>query len=137
MTAPPAPETIVQAMIRYPEAARSRLLDVRDAIFAVAETSPGVGPLTETLKWGEPAYLTEVSRSGSTIRLGLSGATPAVFFNCKTSLIERFRAMGMTEFGFDGNRGLLLPMTGPLPREALDFCLHAALTYHRRGRAER
>lgn len=137
MTSPPIPAAIAQVMARYPDWVRFRLLEVRDAIFTVAETTPGVDPLTETLKWGEAAYLTEASRSGSTIRLGLFGVRPAIFFNCRTSLVEQFRAMGMGEFGFEGNRALLLPTTGPLPREALDFCLRAALTYHRHGRRTR
>ena len=50
--------------------------------------------MAETLKWGEPAYLTEVTRSGSTIRLGWNrDATDdcAVLFNCRTTLVETFR----------------------------------------------
>ena len=54
----------------------------------------GVGPLTETLKWGEPAYLTEATRSGSTVRLGWFRSSErecAVLFNCRTTLVDDFR----------------------------------------------
>lgn len=44
---------------------------MRRLIVATAAETSGVGPLTEMLKWGEPAYLTEATVSGSTIRLGL------------------------------------------------------------------
>jgi hypothetical protein len=33
--------------------------------------TPGVGALHETLKWGQPAYLTPETRSGTTLRLGV------------------------------------------------------------------
>ena len=39
-------------------------------------------------------------------------------------------------FTFDGNRALILPAKGPLPRVPLTLCLRAALTYHRRKRED-
>ncbi len=141
MAAPPVPDAVTEALARYPGPVRARLLDVRALIFAVAEETPGVGPLTETLKWGEPAYLTEASRSGSTIRLGAVRSAPeagAVLLNCKTSLIAEFRGQFADCLTFDGTRAIVLPQSGPLPREPLEICLRAALTYHRRkGVAER
>jgi hypothetical protein len=50
------------------------LLALRRVIFATAAATPGVGVLTETLKWGEPAHVTAETASGSTIRLGWSRA---------------------------------------------------------------
>lgn len=102
-------------------------------IFEVAADTQGVGPVTETLKWGEPAYLTEKSKSGTTIRLGASKAqtgTCALFFNCNTSLVEMFRQQFPQDFGFEGNRALVLAMSVPLPETALALCLKSALTYH-------
>lgn len=133
MTSLPVPEAVAQAMSQFPEPVRLRLLQVRELIFTVAAETEGVGPLTETLKWGEPAYLTEASRSGTTIRLGVSKLAPdqcAVFVNCKTTLIDTFRAHFADDFGFEGQRALLLPVAGDLRREPLALCLRAALTYH-------
>ena len=135
MTGPPVPGPIVEALSHYPEPFRLRLLDIRELVYAVAAETEGVGPLTETLKWGEPAYLTEQSKSGTTIRLGATRAAPgacAVLFNCKTTLVETFRSHFAEDFAFEGNRALLVPVTGTLPREPLMLCLRAALTYHRR-----
>jgi hypothetical protein len=86
MTSLPVPDAVAEALGRYSEPVKLRLLQVRDLIFAVAAETEGVGPLTETLKWGEPAYLTEASRSGTTIRLGVSKSAPdqcAVFVTAR------------------------------------------------------
>jgi hypothetical protein len=138
MTSPPVPEPVANALSRYPAPVRARLLEIRETIFAVAAQAEGVGPLTETLKWGEPAYLTEASKSGTTIRLGAPKSAPgkcAVFFNCKTTLVETFRTHFSGDFYFEGNRALIIPATDPLPEEPLALCLRAALTYHRRKSA--
>ena len=54
----------------YPPALRARLLMLRTLIFDCAAATDGVGNLVETLKWGQPAYLTERPRSGTTITAG-------------------------------------------------------------------
>ena len=46
----------------YPHAVRQCLDAVRALIIEVA-MERDVGPLTETLKWGEPAYLTEATKA--------------------------------------------------------------------------
>jgi hypothetical protein len=135
MSAPSVPPDIAQALSRHPVRVQEQLLDIRGMIFAAASVTEGVGPLTETLKWGEPAYLTEQSRSGTTIRLGVSKLAPdrgAVFFNCRTNLIESFRAHFAESFAFEGNRGLIIPASAQLADTPLTLCLRMALTYHRR-----
>ncbi len=140
MTSLPVPKDVAEALRQYPEPIRLRLLQIRDLIFAVAAETAGVGPLTETLKWGEPAYLTEASKSGTTIRLGVSKLAPdhcAVLINCQTTLIDTFRAHFGDDFAFEGQRALLLPVAGDLRREPLALCLRAALTYHRQKSAQK
>lgn len=136
MTAPPVPGPIVMALSRYSEPARARLMEIREIIFAVAAETEGVGPLTETLKWAEPAYLTEASKIGTTIRLGATRSAPnecAVLFNCRTTLVETFRTHFSDVFTFEGNRALVVPTASPLLHGPLALCLYAALTYHRRN----
>ncbi len=135
MTVPPVPDAIYHALSRHSENGRERLLDIRQMIFTVAADIGDVGSLTETLKWGEPAYLTEVSRSGTTIRLGgtrEASNDSALLFNCKTCLIDMFRTAFPADFKFEGNRALVIPADRAIPRTPLLFCLSAALTYHRR-----
>ena len=70
MSEPPLPREVSRVFEAFPPPVRRRLLDVRKLIFATAKAHDDVGPLTEALKWGEPAYLTVETGSGSTIRLG-------------------------------------------------------------------
>lgn len=135
MTIRPVPPAVAAALAQHAAAIRMRLLQVRDLIYVVAAETDGVGPLTETLKWGEPAYLTEASKSGTTIRLGAIESAPgqcAVFFNCKTTLVATFRVHFGCNFTFEDNRALLIPTVGDLPTEPLALFLRAALTYHHR-----
>jgi hypothetical protein len=134
MNPPDIPPTVAQALSRYAPSVEARLLALRRLIFAVADETPGVGPLTETLKWGEPAYLTEASGSGSTIRLGAPRESPndsAIFFNCRTTLVPTFRDLFGRTFRFDGTRAIILPSIGLLPGDSLRICVGMALTYHR------
>jgi hypothetical protein len=53
----------------YPEKARTKLMFLRQLILDTASSIRGVGEIEETLKWGEPSYLTPKSKSGSTLRI--------------------------------------------------------------------
>ena len=137
MSSQPVPAEIDEALSRHPQLVQKLLLQIREIIFAVAAETEGVGMLTETLKWGEPAYLTEESKSGTTIRLGATKMRPgscAVLFNCKTSLAEHFRTHFATDFEFEGTRALIINPNTPLQGRPLRLFLRAALTYHRQKR---
>jgi hypothetical protein len=130
------PADVAVAFSSFPAGVRARLLETRDLIFETAAAIEGVGPLTETLKWGEPAYLTEATGSGSTIRLGWfqsSGRECAVLFNCRTTLVDDFRSRFPGVFAYEKNRAIVLDASKPLPRAPLCSCLGMALTYHRRS----
>ena len=138
-SAPPMPPAVAQAFAALPPGIRNRLEQIRALIFTVA-AERDAGPLTETLKWGEPAYLTEATGSGSTIRLGRVRGRPgaAVLFNCRTTLVEEFRRDFGDRFAFDGNRALILDRVGAGQADsdaALSLCIGRALTYHRAKRA--
>ena len=78
----------------YPEPVRSCLLELRELILQTAEQTQGVGAIQETLKWGQPAYLTPETKSGSTLRIDALKNTPdgyAMYFHCQTNLVESFR----------------------------------------------
>ena len=115
----------------YSEGVRSRLLDLRTLIFEVAGATDGVGPLTETLKWGEPAYLTEKTRSGSTVRLGKTKVEgeAAIYFICHTGLVSRFRSIFPDALPYQGTRAIVFGPDDEVDRDALAQCLAMALTY--------
>ena len=130
----PLPPEIAQTFDSYPAAPRARLMQLRAAIFAEADAC-AAAPLTETLKSGEPAYLTEATKTGSTIRLAWKPKTPEdclLLVNCRTSLIEQFRAVLPDDIAIEGKRALRIPATGDWPEDAIRACLRLALTYHKR-----
>lgn len=125
---------VAQVFETYPPAMWPRLLALRELIFQTAASTAGVGQLEETLKWGEPAYLTPHSKSGSTIRIGWKQQTPsryAMYFNCQTSLVETFKTLFPNEFTFEGNRAIVFDGSDAVPKDSLAFCIALALTYHR------
>lgn len=127
------PNVVANAFTKFPLPVRQRLERVRELIFSTASQDHCIGPLTETLKWGEPAYLTDVTGSGSTIRLGWPTSSPAyaaVYFSCKTNLVQTFREIFPRSFEYSGNRAILLPIEKPMDQDALAFCIRMALTYH-------
>jgi Domain of unknown function (DU1801) len=121
----------------YPQGLRERLLSLRRLIFDVAVTTDGVGELTETLKWGQPSYLTAQTGSGSTVRLDQVEASPgrtALYFHCQTNLVAIFRELYSGELRFEGDRAILLDADEAVRDAALRHCLSLALTYHLRKR---
>jgi len=115
----------------FPDHALRRLLAIRQLIFETADETPGVGTVVETLKWGQPAYLTVKPKSGSTIRLGLSkrGAT-AIFAHCQTTIISDFQTLFPNDFVYQANRAVHLPEDTGLPADQLRLLIRSALTYH-------
>ena len=123
---------VAQVFDAYPPQIRRRLLALRKLIFDTAASAPGVGELEETLRWGEPAYLTR-SKSGSTIRINWKRSSPsqyALCFICHTNLVETFRMLFPNDLAFDANRAIVFHQAEPLPSDTLAFCISAALTYH-------
>ena len=121
----------------YAPAMRRGLLRLRELIFAAAAEQPGIGGLVETLKWGQPAYLTGKPNSGSTIRIDAFGGPDeryAMFFHCRSRLVESFRALYPQSFAFEGNRALLFGLREKIPEAELRHCISLALTYHTRQR---
>jgi len=128
---------VAQAFEAYPPAVRRKLFALRELIFRTAAATPGVGELEETLKWGQPAYLTSRSKSGSTVRIDWKKSEPdgyAMYFNCQTTLIETFKSLFPREFRFEGHRAVVFRTSESVPVDALEFCVAAALTYHRQGK---
>ena len=130
------PDNVASVVEAYPAAAQQRFHSIRRLIHREADRLEA-GPLTETLKWGEPSFLTEASRTGTTIRLAWKSRSAnemGVYVHCQTSLVDGWRDR-FPELKFDGNRALLLPLDDDLPEDALLACISDALTHHRRKRA--
>jgi hypothetical protein len=130
----PAVEAVFSA---YPKPIKTKLLALRRMIFETARVTKGVGALQETLKWGQPSYLTPETKSGSTIRIDRVKTSPgqyAIYFHCQTDLVETFRELYPTELSYRGNRCIQLDAAEKVPEPELRHCVALALTYHLRKR---
>lgn len=121
----------------YPPGVRARLMALRELVFDTAERTRGVGRLTETLKWGQPSYLTDETGSGSTVRIDWlkTGDGYALYVHCRSGLVPAFRELYPDTFRFEGKRALLFGPGERLPRRALGHCIALALTHHLRRRS--
>lgn len=124
---------VAEVFAGYPEAVRKKLTYIRALILETAANTAGVGAIDECLKWGEPSYLTNQSKSGSTIRIDAKAKDNGgfgLYFNCKTSLIENFKNHYANELIFSGNRAIIFNANDQIPVEELRHCIAMALTYH-------
>lgn len=130
MTAIPAQVEAIFAT--YPAAARTKIMELRGLILATAKTE-NVGNIEETLKWGQPSYLTP-PKIGSTIRLGWSEKNPnraSTYFTCTTHLVDRFCDIYPDRFTYDSGRVIHFDLSETIPETEFSHCLAMALTYHR------
>lgn len=119
----------------YPSTLKRKLLFLRQLIFKVASETDGVGVLEETLKWGQPSYLTTQSKSGSLIRIDqdkTSAGQYAMYFHCQTTLVDSFKEMYRSKFEFVGNRSIVFGKDDKIPIKELSHCISMALTYYLR-----
>ena len=119
---------------RCPPRLRATLLGLRDLIYDVAATTEGVGRLEETLKWGQPSYLTPETKSGSTLRIGATkdGRHAGLYVHCQTDILSSFRDRFPDAFRYQGERAILFMSGEDLQAEKLKLCIAHGLTYHAR-----
>ncbi len=123
---------VAERFNQYPKAERKKLLRLRKLIIDTAAVTEGVERLEETLKWGEPAYLT---KGGSTIRIGCSRSIPdqyAMYFHCQSKLVDTFKELYRDELRFDGNRAIVFNVGDDIPLDELKQFIALTLTYHKR-----
>ena len=126
-------ELVKKKFDSYPKRIKPRMKELRKLIFEVARITDGVGEIEETLKWGEPAYLTHRPKSGTTIRMDWKPKYPdqiAIYVNCNTNLITSYKTLFNGELQFEGNRAIILPLNKTLPKEQIMVCVKMALRYH-------
>jgi hypothetical protein len=122
---------VARVFANYPDHVRPKLLALRDLIIEAAGELEDVATLEETLKWGEPSYIT---KHGSTLRMDWKPKSPnqyALYFKCTSRLVETFRAVFKDTFTFEGNRAIVFQLEQSVPVRELKLCIQAALTYHK------
>jgi len=121
----------------YPEPVKGALHALRSLILDTAANLEGVGEIEEALRWGQPAYLTTASKSGTMIRIDQVKSAPdtyALYVHCQTSLIETFKSRYPDELIYEGNRAILFDIKDDFPTDVARHCIRLALTYRLRKR---
>lgn len=116
---------------KYPDSVRKKIVHLRKLIIEVASEIEEITNLEETLKWGEPSYLTKY---GSTIRIDWKKKNPdqyAMYFKCTSKLVPTFKLLYPNLLTFEGNRAIVFQMDEKIPEMELKNCIKAGLTYHR------
>ena len=116
---------------KYPKPVQKQLLSLRELVLSVASEIDGLEKIEETLKWGEPSYLTKY---GSTVRMDWKEKNPeqfAVYFKCTSNLVPTFKTIYKDKFKFEGNRAIVFKLNDKIPDTELKHCISMALTYHK------
>lgn len=115
----------------YPVKARNKMLALRNLVIETAKEINEIDKLEETLKWGEPSYITKI---GSTLRMDWKPKSPdqyAMYFKCTSKLVETFKKKFKDLFQYENNRAIIFQMNDIVPRKELKRCIRAALMYHK------
>lgn len=124
-------ERVTAVFEGYPADVKKHMLNLRSLVIDVAENLESVIEMEETLKWGEPSYITKF---GSTVRMDWKPKAPesyALYFSCSTKLVDTFRAIYQDTFRYEGKRALVFQIQEELPKLELRQCIALALTYHK------
>ena len=127
--APTLSDEVAAVIHGWPRQIQTPVLQLRELIFSTADRI-GKQPVTETLKWNEPAY---VVRKGSTIRLGWSAKTPEhyrLYFICNSKLADTYHELYAESLNIEGRRSLSFHQNDVLPADDVSHCISLALRYH-------
>ena len=114
----------------YPADVRSKLTNLRELILETASETQSVDELEETLKWGEPSYLT---KKGSTVRIDWKPRAPdqyCMYFKCTSKLVPTFMQLYDDILTFENHRAIVFKLDDEIPVRQLKHCISLALTYH-------
>lgn len=115
----------------YPDFVRDKMQYLRQLVIETAEETAEVSVLEETLKWGEPSFVT---KNGSTLRMDWKEKTPeqyAMYFQCTSRLVDTFRLVFDRKFQYEGKRAIVFQLNQDIPALELKECIKAALIYHK------
>ena len=129
-----ADRAVVSVFKAYPASVRRRLMTLRELLFETAARTEGVGELSETLKWGQPSYLTAETGSGTTVRIDRLRKSDgyAIYFHCQSGLVGQFKELYPDTFRYEGKRAIVFDLKDNPPKRALAHCIGLALTHHLR-----
>lgn len=104
---------------------------IRQLVCECAEELDEIEVLEETLKWGEPSYLTKY---GSTLRMDWKEKSPdqyALYFMGTSRLVEIFKLLNSDKLNFEGSRAIVFKLEDEIPVIEVKECIKSALRYQK------
>lgn len=123
--------TVNEIFANYPGFVRDKMKQLRELVIETAKETEGISNLEETLKWGEPSF---ISKNGSTLRMDWKEKYPnqyAMYFQCSSRLVDTFRLVFGNIFQYEGKRAIIFQLNQEIPVEELKKCIKATLLYHK------
>lgn len=123
--------TVNEIFANYPYFVRDKMKQLRELVIETAKETEGISNLEETLKWGEPSF---ISKNGSTLRMDWKEKYPnqyAMYFQCSSRLVDTFRLVFGNIFQYEGKRAIIFQLNQEIPVEELKKCIKATLLYHK------
>lgn len=121
---------VAAAFDAAPMPAKTGMQKLRELILQVAADLPEIGEVTETLRWGQPAYVTS-ERAGASLRLGVPKTGGfALYTHCQTSLIADFSSMFPNMDTVEGTRAIHFTDPAQINPARHGLLIKAILTYH-------
>ncbi len=115
----------------YPKHIRPKMQFLRKLVLKTAGEIEGLDTIEETLKWGEPSYLT---KHGSTLRMDWKEKKPdqyAMYFKCTSKLVPTFQMVFGDRFNYETTRAIVFGLDEEIPVEDLKKCISMTLRYHK------
>ena len=121
---------VAEVFKNYPKSVQKQMKQLRKLVWEVSNEL-GIDDLEETLKWGEPSYLT---KHGSTVRMDWKKKKPdqyAMYFKCTSKLVRTFKVIYPKTFSYETTRAIVFQIDDKVPTKELKHCISLALTYHK------
>ena len=115
---------------KYPDFFQGRMQFLRKLVLETANEIPGLTKLEETLKWGEPSFVT---KGGSTLRMDWKKGTPnqyQLYFKCTSRLVETFKIVFGDLFDYEKSRAIIFQLDQEIPIQEIKKCIKTTLLYH-------
>lgn len=124
-------QSVKEKFIKYPKHIKPKINYLRKLIIDVANTDESISEIEETLKWGEPSYIT---KNGSTLRIDWKEKNQtqyAMYFKCTSKLVPTFKVVFGDLFQYEKTRAILFNLEEIIPEDKLKICISLALNYHK------
>lgn len=124
-------EKVEAVFNNYPDLVQDKMLFLRNLVLETAKEIDEVHQIEETLKWGEPSFITKHS---STLRMDWKPKLPnqyAMYFSCSSRLVDTFKMVYPNTFHYEGKRAIIFQLDEEIALEELKQCIQATLMYHK------